>query len=327
MKRVIEYQIRLSYPPISVRDFSAGLNKDPELIRLTERSFFYIIVQRPILSFEKLNVDNYTLNCQIKASDNDSIVKVKLPLIQQKLFKKGDRIYMKMETDFEKLKFRDSDSNPTNVHRLRFYIDEEKSDNHVFSISPESILLYQNSEFLDYKIEGEIESTLQYKAHYIGISTEQPIINRLSAHSNLQKILSQEIPLTKETILSQELAIMFFELGGETRTSIIQKKKRENIDFEFISGTTIPSEKDVFKDAEKAFVKLMKPNYNKIQFKSYPNKKSLFSDNNYIFITYEIVNNLILNFENATYNSFMKDKIMLSEESNPIIYNIENEKN
>jgi hypothetical protein len=312
------FRIRSSAPIMNVKDFSKYFYKDSEIERLTKDSFFYMIVQRPIQSFENIKRRGNNLIVDVVQKHNDSKLKITLPLYQSGMLTEDIKQFgMVLQSDFEELF--DENKYPKDVHAIKLYKGKIEPKNFVKLLTPEWIIRDHYRNFADMEIEGNITDFLNYIVHYIGISTEQKIVDRLKSHSNLQAILSEESSISESVMNSIELGIIFFELEGTSQYNLISpgdlaiEKNREKLRAALI-GKTLHGDKKIFKDAEKAFVSAFKPIYNRIQFKTYPRKKDLLKDKGYSFITYEFIDPFNLVFETSNLNSANGDLIIVTEE-------------
>ena len=109
----------------------------------------------------------------------------------------------------------------------------------------------------------------KYHLHYVGISKKQNSFMRLlkNPHDKIIRILSNEMIKSKDSRLPDELFFFFFKID-----SIGFKQHDDNQDYSTIDSTfneTLEKEK-IISDAEKAFVNILKPKYNKIKFSNYP---------------------------------------------------------
>ncbi|MGV8830321.1 MAG: hypothetical protein ACWA6U_18640, partial [Breznakibacter sp.] len=91
-KRIIN-QLELAYSPLSNYEFTI-IKNDPMIERALDEASLYVIAQRPVLSFENLNVNenDYSLEFEIHQRGNSKKLTCKLPLIQKKLGSKDDDV-------------------------------------------------------------------------------------------------------------------------------------------------------------------------------------------------------------------------------------------
>ena len=299
---------------MQVMDYSKYLANDPEIQRLTKDSFFYLILQRPILTFENISISQTTLNFEIHQKQNIQKLKCKLPFIQKEMFSKDDK------RSLEFLSNNDTVWNEIGelyeIQNIKCFKVVNKDLNFIKLLTPEWIIRDHYNDNISIEIEGNILDFLNYKIHYIGTATKQKITDRLNSHSNLQKILSEETSIQKGDLNSLELCIMFFEIQGNSQYSLLTSKdleKERNDMVKLFQGGFADDEKMVFQDAEKAFVQYIKPEYNTIQFKSYPKKNDLLKRKGYKFITYEFTDPIKLNFKNGTMDCSKGDLILVTE--------------
>jgi len=323
------YRIRTAAPIVSVKEFSAYFCKEKEFLRLTDDSFLYLIVQRPILSFENLKCINHVITAEIRQKNSDITLQFKLPMKQSFIhesFKKG--LNISVESDSELF---DTEGNMQNIHSFKVYNGEIAHENFLKLFTPEWLIRdYYNSN-IEMQVEGDITKFLEYKLHYIGTATEQHITSRLSSHSKLQKILSEEASISKEEMNSQELAIIFCEMQGVSESHLLypgsSKEEQERLVDAIMKskkGYDDHNDKEILKDAEKAFVSAIKPNYNTMLYKSYPKKEDLIYSEGLVGISYEFTDPFTLKFSNGDLASFNGDCIVIYENEKPHIIKFKN---
>lgn len=102
---------------------------------------------------------------------------------------------------------------------------------------------------------------------YVGIATEQDSFERLinKGHQKRMEILSSEYPLSPGARVSDEVTLFLFTADPLVITTI---DNANDIDDDFFNSG-IDNDR-IIADAEKAFVSLLKPQYNEQLFKNYP---------------------------------------------------------
>jgi hypothetical protein len=110
-----------------------------------------------------------------------------------------------------------------------------------------------------------------YDLHYVGISTEQDSYQRLlaNAHHKRVAILSNGTQYVPDVRLTDEIYLFFYKSEPLFVHTFDDVEDLSNF------GMGMPfTEKQASADAEKAFNKLLEPEYNTIRFKSFPKGKN-----------------------------------------------------
>jgi len=107
-----------------------------------------------------------------------------------------------------------------------------------------------------------------YILHYIGISKKDDSFKRLviKPHDKRLRIVSNEHPRSKGSRVTDEIILMFFRIDT-LRINIYAFNEWEKMDF---SGKPFNDYIEIITDAEKAFVKILKTEYNEVKFDKYP---------------------------------------------------------
>ncbi|TXJ98007.1 hypothetical protein [Flagellimonas pelagia] len=115
----------------------------------------------------------------------------------------------------------------------------------------------------------------KYRLHYIGISEKNDSFNRLvvKPHDKRLRILSNEFPQNFGSRITDEIVLFFFDIK-----SLEIKQYQYPTDFNEIGKNELENRLRIFKDAERAFVRILDTDYNEVKFKNYPNyMNSLFN--------------------------------------------------
>jgi hypothetical protein len=110
-------------------------------------------------------------------------------------------------------------------------------------------------------------SFAKYKLHYIGISKVEDSFSRLviKPHDKRLRILSNEHSIDKNSRLTDEMILFFFDID-----SLEIKQYLQPSDFDEFGLNGLEDRVRIVADAEKAFVKIMNTEYNEVKFKEYP---------------------------------------------------------
>jgi hypothetical protein len=244
--------LKLVYPPISNQE-AEWLKNDPDVQNEIKLSNLYMICQREETFFEfdqRQIIDRPQYpKFKIKTKYLEDTFTINLGLLTQEVIKKDSSFDVVWEFGSKLIRF----INQKNNEVIEWFTTEkilyDRSCDHRFIIGLDS-----------YK------SFMKYQLHYIGISKEDDSLTRLiiKPHDKRLRILSNEKQLTDESRLTDELILLFFNIE-DVAMRILDKSTSE----EFLSGPDY-NRIQLICDAEKAFVKILKSEYNTIQFKHYP---------------------------------------------------------
>jgi len=149
---------------------------------------------------------------------------------------------------------------------------------------------------------GEYSEMLEYNVHYVGKSTEQNICERLSGHSTFQEILTNQVSLSFKNIPSNEIMVLLFRVkDNNTMVTWGDDATSEDIS-NYLTDYILPSDKTISLDAEKALIKHLQPEYNRILYKSFPNKIDLINQDYHNLILYGLTDPIKLNYKNGELN-------------------------
>ena len=261
--------LRLSYPPISNQE-AEWLKDDPEVQSIIKNSNLYMIGQKPesFFEFEEKDINKIFLGGKLNFLYCCNGIKSEGYIDLEEAIKK-------LDLDKEQI---DIELGPK---MIRFWKMDKSTNEEI-----EVIMWFTTDKILWDKWRGHpavkgIDNYKQftiYFLHYVGISKEDDSLKRLviNPHDKRLRILSNEYPMLKSSRLTDETVLFFFEIETITFTTL------DNTDYENIEEILLMPEIEFVKicaDAEKAFVKIMDSQYNKVKFKNYPKgKDGLYGD-------------------------------------------------
>jgi hypothetical protein len=255
--------LQLTYAPISAHDF-AVLKTEAAFRQSVTDAMLYAICQRQMLSFENVTPtpDGKELLFEIHMQNSSHQLSCRLPLHQATL-DAGEGL----QAHFGFYEEDDRSVIPPykGVNGIQFYT--EKGD-FVLWLSPDKFLHHYWSNLLEASVEGDLREFTKFRVLYVGKATDQLAIDRLTGHYTLQDILSLEKALVKGTPSAHEIMLLLFEVGAGDYIATLAGGDDAALDRAF--GDNLPDKKTVALDAEKAFVKLLQPNYNH-HTKRFPN--------------------------------------------------------
>lgn len=147
-------------------------------------------------------------------------------------------------------------------------IGEDGGENIIKSYTPESLLMLVGRK--NYNVVTGFENFMElstYDLLYVGIAKKGDTFSRLIQHGHhaRQKILSEEPQRFPGSLVTDEIFIFPFIVDPMFVTTFASDDVIANEDVNFSYDN-----KRLVADAEKAFVSLLKPPYNKQQFVNYP---------------------------------------------------------
>lgn len=289
-------QLELGYAPLTAYEFS--IVKNDELIgRALEYASLYIIAQRPVITFENVNVDlySYCLIFEIHQKDNPNILKGKLPLIQKAVGSNENDTIAVAFNYFDK-SIQQKKIPMFNLHGFSLVQVIGEENKFLLWFSPEKLLQNWWKGNIDCELEGDFRSFTKYKVHYVGKATKQSILKRLTGHSTFQDILSLESPVTDKQLPANEIVILPFEFQDNLEFQVFGEESSIQSMASALAGENYPKQEKVFLDAEKALIKAMLPHYNKELFSKYPVSRDGLYDSNYNSVVYTFIDPITLKY-------------------------------
>lgn len=244
--------LKLVFPPLSNQE-AEWIQDDPDVQNELKASNLYMICQREETFFEfderQIMLQPHNPQFKIKTKYLEDTFTVNVALMIEELVKKDDDLDVEWEVGYKLIRF----TNRLSGEVIHWFTTEK--------------ILYDRS--INHPIISGLDnykSFMNYRLHYIGISKEDDSLTRLiiKPHDKRLRILSNEKQFTDESRLTDELILLFFYIE-DTAIRLLDKN---NID-EFLSGVDY-NKIQLICDAEKAFVKILKSEYNTIQYKDYP---------------------------------------------------------
>ncbi|MBS7563954.1 hypothetical protein KHS38_06010 [Mucilaginibacter sp. Bleaf8] len=297
-KNLFNY-LKLAYTPVSNYDF-VTIQDSPQLCTYMNSGKIYMIVQRPVLSFENLTVDNLNIRnpnitFQIRQRGNENVIKASMPMYQESFGASHTTTNMEFRIEYTYPKPKNHSANLPFYQVANFIFKPEGGDYVWFS--PEKFLYHYLRESIEARVEGKIEDFLKYKLHYIGKATEQDIVKRLTGHSHLQEILSLEHPINYGSLPTDEIVLLFFNFDNNIHMRSFEEDDDIRVAVNMVKGINPIDQRTIYLDAEKAFINALKPNYNKQLYNQYPKSKDgLFSHDLDVY-TYNIIDPITLIYD------------------------------
>ncbi|WIY23771.1 hypothetical protein [Parasedimentitalea psychrophila] len=248
--------LRTVYPPIS-SSFASALKNDKEVERQLRLSDFYMIGARPearLRNFE-MTESGETLKFDFMIRERPAVpVMIKPHELPGVASHAGEGFLLEIDSAGAGFRFWSDKPHAPGSEVLEWFSTESLLWNAVRGRS--GIYGLENSRALS-----------TFDLLYIGIAKKGDSFDRLikKGHEKRMEILSSEYPLTPGARVSDEVTLFLFTADPLIMTTI---SDADDVDDELLTGTY--DGKRIVADAEKAFVRLLEPQYNKVIFKKYP---------------------------------------------------------
>lgn len=274
--------LKLVYPPISNQE-AEWLKNDPDVQDEIKMSNLYMICQREETFFEYdeqqiISQPQYPV-FKLKTKFLEDTFTINIGLLVEDILKKDSTLDIMWEAGPKIIRF----FNQKNKEVIDWFTTEkilyDRSINHPYILGLDNYKSFMN-----------------YRLHYIGISKEDDSLTRLiiKPHDKRLRILSNEKQLTDNSRLTDELILFFFYIED----TLIRMYDKNNAE-EFLTGPDY-NKIQLICDAEKAFVKILKSEYNTIQFKDYPSGRDGLADLKYDRYGYMIGEDITLSTDSET---------------------------
>jgi hypothetical protein len=317
-KGLLINEIGLGYAPMSAYDFRK-LIMDKGFRENVFDSHLYVIAQRKALTFNNFNFrEPLKLSFEIKQDENPLIIKCTLPLVQENI--KTDlskqinlRLHDRKNTIEKKNGFPFDGTQGFSIQEMDITGKEIKT---LGWFSPDKLFQNYWKGHIQADFSVDFREMCEFKVHYVGKSTEQNICQRLSNHSTFQEILTNEVPISYGNIPSNEIMILLLKIiDNNTIVSFGPESKAEDMT-SYISDYILPSNKTLSLDAEKALIKHLQPEYNKILYNSFPKENDLIHSDYHSTIFYGFNDPITLVYKNGRIKGgeFLTDKDYISVE-------------
>lgn len=147
---------------------------------------------------------------------------------------------------------------------IEFFYEKSREDILLARFTPENILWYRSRKEQGLSGLDNYADLMVYDLLYVGIAKKGDSYDRLIAkgHNARQEILSNEPQRYPGARVADEIFLFLFR-AEPLFVSSFGADSEIDLDFGY-------DHKKIVADAEKAFVSLLKPNYNTVRFKQYP---------------------------------------------------------
>jgi hypothetical protein len=253
--------LKLVYPPITNQE-AEWLKDDEEAQERLRQSNLYMIGQREEAVFKYRGCpvdDNGILNAEYSTSLNSSHFSIDInKMLERVKFPESD-FEVKIECGEKLIRFWKVDPVSGELLEVVQWFTVEKILYDKWRGIPEVVGL------------DEYELFTNYKLHYVGISKKNDSLQRLvvQAHDKRIRILSNESAMSHGARLTDEVVLFFFRISPIHIKTLFSDDKIDMFSDE-LCNKKVPDTIRCFSDAEKAFVKILKSDYNEVKFKEYP---------------------------------------------------------
>lgn len=272
------------YPIVSAYEFEF-LKTEKQIQDIISPCTIYFILQRPLLYFENVRMDEGEITFHIADASSSTPLKCTFLPSENGFCSPGQELLI--EVQFYK-KEADLIAPYNDVAAIKL-LDSE--GNFLGWFSPAKFLYEYLAGSISIVIEGDVEKFIDYTVHYIGKAFSQEIWKRLTGHEKMQSILTRENAVSLNTTARApfEIALLLLEIDGFDEANIFP-----NFEFAIQPGhSPIVHEFSMEGDPDKSFstyyspklsagapeltteveailVRAFRPKYNKTMFDNYP---------------------------------------------------------
>lgn len=263
--------------------YAVQMSQNAEIARTYSASKLYFIAQREEIFFKNVKVNGVGVNSE-KSPFSIPVLKTTeegFPFFTIEF----DLICGNVSSTNLVCNVKGVEQIESEVEELSCYLDKDNAifitgfenlDSVYFGASPDDILFWTWRKEDNFEVKGlsNLRDYTNFKLHYVGISREGDSMERLflNAHTRRGEILSLVDTIRHGAHISDEIMIFFFdtsELGvnfyGVEPMDVEQMASR-------LENPSVPNKVRVIEDAEKAFVKFLNSEFNRVKFKGYPIK-------------------------------------------------------
>lgn len=278
----INIQVQGSYPVISAYEFEF-MKELPELQNLWKESTLYLIVQRPLLYFNKLHIDEGVIKFEISDMLGNPPLSGSLDPFAGGFAREGEGFLFNVNLYKGEVKGLKSFD-----YAAAFSI-ETKTREHLASITPQKVIHLSIMKCPGYCLSGNLQDYIDYNVHYIGQSFDQDIWSRLTGHEKMQSILTRESILDEASNRNSfEISLILLDLVGFSEVNMapfhswmlsagiepilhdLGDDDDVNAYIEFNKSMISFSDPELTNEVEAMLINSFKPEYNKIKFNNYP---------------------------------------------------------
>jgi len=291
--KALTSKIKLAYPPISAYEFE-HLKTEKVVQDYIQNAMIYVLAQRPVLSFEKIELAEFEdcmgISFEIHKQGSESVLKCNLPFLQAEIESDPEKSVF-IEVGSHSLKTIEVANVYNKIHGIKLLNHEQEF---ILWLSPDKFIYEILNGHLEGRLDGDIDEFISFIVHYVGKATDQNIWDRLTGHYTLQQILTLQKPMIDGSLPAHEVTLLLLKIDDLLSVSILSD------DFLY-EEDGLPSEKTVSLDLEKMLVKLLNPEFNHPtkRFPNYPKSKDGLHKFEYNNFSYQILDAVKLKYERS----------------------------
>jgi hypothetical protein len=280
--KTIQIYAKTSYPIVSAYEFEF-LKSEAEIQAILKPCTIYFILQRPLLYFRNVRIENGDITFEITDDSPTAPLKCTFDPRVNGFGDFGEELLI--DVQFYK-KVPDTQPPFDDVAALKIL---KLDENFLGWFSPAKFLYECLSGHIQAEVQGQIDAYLDYTVHYIGKSFSQNIWDRLTGHHKMQRILTLEEPMSSKSARAPfEISLMMLDIDGFDEANIfpffefaldpviepIVHEFRSDDDGESFSSYYAaklgPRAPELTSEVEGMLVSTFKPKYNEVLFDNYP---------------------------------------------------------
>ncbi|MBX9721732.1 MAG: hypothetical protein K2X81_10080 [Candidatus Obscuribacterales bacterium] len=277
--------LKLVHSPISTQEAVwIKRSKSTSAQEQLQQSDFYMIGGRMEAKLDDVQFDGNTNILTVTITIGDQIKRIcelhlhKLPFLQEY---DGHKVSTSVEDD-KYIVFRDSPASNANSKVLAFF-------------SPDSLIWHVSQGMPGVVGLEEVRDLATFDLLYVGIAKVGDSFDRLikKGHTKRQEILSNEPQRYPGARVTDEIYLFLFKI----EPLILRMSTLEDFTFK---GDVEYNNKQIVIDAEKAFVSLLRPEYNDVVYTQYPKGKDALYGGQFDSYGYVIAENIAFNTQRCT---------------------------
>lgn len=277
--KTLAVQASVRYPIVSAYEFEF-LKKESGVTDYLRPCTLYMIVQRPLMVINDLRASGGVIEFSIDDDTDSSPLRCSIDLYAAKILDRdADDDYF-LHAEF----FKNNGESVPPLNEVAGFKVLGGDSKFRYWVTAERFLYHVIKGTSGFAVSGDIESYMDYEVHYIGKAFDQGIWKRLTGHEKLQRILTMEPSRNARSLGAPfEVSLLMLELVGATEAvfapymgfPIFENPKFHVLDSAdsmqkflepWVDGPTL----ELTNEAEALLISTMKPSYNTILFKEYP---------------------------------------------------------
>ena len=272
-------QAQTTYPIVSAYEFEF-LKTEDVFRRLLSPCTIYIIIQRPLIYFDNLQIGNGTISFNISDGSSNPCLQCTFSPSENGLCINDEELLIDV------LFFNGSHSSTAPFTNAAGFKLNSIDDVFIAWYSPTKFLYEYLCRNFIANVSGDFSHYVDYQVHYIGKAFSQEIWNRLTGHEKLQTILTLEESLGQLSERAPfEISLLMLDVIGYDEQNIFPFNSAlavgvepilHNLDDQcqltrFLTPSLPAKAIQLTNEVEALLVNKFRPKYNDILFDNYPN--------------------------------------------------------